>query len=66
MEEFSEQIMRPKPLISGHDLIALGLRPGPLFTEILTSVEDRQLEEELSSKEQALSWVKSKFLETRD
>ena len=66
LKEFSEQIMRPKPLISGHDLIALGLRPGPLFSEILTSIEDRQLEEELSSKEQALSWVKSQYLETGD
>ena len=36
--------IRPAPLISGDDLIALGYRPGPIFKEILKAVEDAQLD----------------------
>ena len=43
-----------KPLITGRDLIAAGYAPGPRFKEILTAVEDRQLEGTLRSKEEAL------------
>ncbi len=54
--------MRPKPLINGHDLIHLGLKPGPLFSEILGAGEDLQLEGNLSGKEEALDWVKEHYL----
>lgn len=57
----AEEEMRPLPLIRGGDLIALGLTPGPLFSEILRRVEDRQLGGELSSREQALEWVKHHY-----
>ena len=57
----AEEEMRPLPLIRGDDLIALGLTPGPLFSEILRRVEDRQLGGELSSREQALEWVKHHY-----
>lgn len=57
LEELSREAMRPPPLIRGHDLIALGFKPGPVFKEILTAVEDLQLEGGLSSKEEALQWV---------
>jgi poly(A) polymerase len=53
-----EQI-RPAPLITGHDLIAMGLLPGPGFRDILSAVEDAQLEGALASKEQALDFVRS-------
>ncbi len=36
--------MRPAPLVTGHDLIAAGYAPGPRFKEILSAVEDGQLE----------------------
>jgi poly(A) polymerase len=53
--------IRPEPLISGNDLIALGYQPGPLFREILSAVEDQQLEGKLASREAALEFVKSNF-----
>ncbi len=55
-----EQI-RPRPLITGDDLIALGYRPGPRFKEILAAVEDAQLEGVLADREEALGFVKSNF-----
>ena len=53
------QQIRPAPLITGNDLIAAGLRPGPKFKEVLTAVEDAQLEGAIASKDEALSLVKS-------
>lgn len=64
LEKFTQEAMRPEPLINGHDLIDLGLKPGPIFSEILGAVEDLQLEGKLSSKEEALEWVKGHHLTT--
>jgi poly(A) polymerase len=47
--------VRPVPLVSGGDLIKMGLTPGPLFREILDQVYDAQLEGRATSKEDALS-----------
>jgi poly(A) polymerase len=63
-EEFANEPIIPPPLVSGDDLIALGLKPGPRFGEILEAVETRQLEGALTSREEALKWVKNEFLVT--
>jgi poly(A) polymerase len=55
-----EQI-RPTALISGADLIELGYRPGPHFKEILSAVEDAQLEGRLQSRDDALGFVQKEF-----
>ena len=61
-EEFANEPLIPPPLIRGHDLIALGLKPGPRFKEILEAVQNGQLEGTLTSREEALGFVKQKFL----
>ena len=61
LEEFSREVMRPKPLINGHDLIEMGFQPGPLFSEILTGLEDLQLEGKITSREEAQGWVEEHF-----
>jgi hypothetical protein len=53
--------VRPKPLMNGGDLIAAGYAPGPLFKEILTAVEDAQLDGRLASREEALRFVQELF-----
>ena len=55
------ETMRPKPLLTGHDLIATGYTPGPRFKEILSAVEDSQLEGRLCSKEEAMEFVRREF-----
>ncbi len=55
------EAMRPKPLITGEDLIATGYAPGPRFKEILSAVEDGQLEGRLQSKESAMEFVRREF-----
>jgi poly(A) polymerase len=53
--------IRPEPLMSGDDLIAAGYPPGPRFKEILSLVEDAQLEGRLQSKDGAMEYVRRKF-----
>jgi poly(A) polymerase len=60
-EEFANEPIIPPPLVRGDDLIALGLKPGPKFGEILEAVETRQLEGVLKDREEALEWVKAEF-----
>jgi poly(A) polymerase len=55
----AEQI-RPTPLITGEDLIAAGYQPGPAFKELLTAVEDAQLDGSITTKEEALELVRDK------
>ena len=61
LAEIDEQALRPPPLLGGHDLIALGFAPGPLFKEILEAVEDEQLEGGISTREDAVAMVKERF-----
>ena len=56
-----EEEMRPRPLITGHDLIEMGLEPGPLFKEILGAVEDAQLEGTISSRDDALGLARARL-----
>jgi poly(A) polymerase len=60
-EEFAAEPLIPPPLITGRDLLALGLPPGPRFREILDAVEARQLEGTLRDREAALEWVRREF-----
>jgi poly(A) polymerase len=55
------EAIRPAPLVSGDDLIAAGYEPGPRFKEILSLVEDAQLEGRLQSKESAMEYVRDEF-----
>jgi poly(A) polymerase len=59
--EIPPEKMRPEPLVTGHDLIAAGHAPGPKFKEILSAVEDAQLEGQLPSREAALEFVRREF-----
>ena len=60
-DEFANEPIVPPPLVRGDDLIALGLKPGPKFGEILEAIETRQLEGNLRSREEALDWLKREY-----
>jgi poly(A) polymerase len=61
LEHTPEEQMRPAPLIKGGDLIEIGYRPGPEFKDILSAVEDAQLEGSLQTREEAVSFVLGNF-----
>ena len=52
--EMTEETVRPRPLLSGRDLIVAGYTPGPLFKQILTEVEDAQLERSVTTPEEVM------------
>jgi poly(A) polymerase len=53
--------IRP-PLLTGDDLIALGMRPGPALGELLTEIRERQLQDELKTKAEARKWAKTRII----
>jgi poly(A) polymerase len=55
------EAIRPEPLITGQDLIEAGYEPGPRFKEVLTAVEDAQLEGRLASRDAAMEYVRREF-----
>jgi poly(A) polymerase len=55
--EFSREPLIPDPLVTGHDLIMMGRRPGRGFKAILDAVQVLQLEGVLKSKDEAISWI---------
>jgi putative nucleotidyltransferase with HDIG domain len=59
--QMQEEEIRPEPLLRGTDLIEMGYIPGPIFAEILRQVEDAQLGGELTSRQEAVEWVKQKY-----
>lgn len=62
LEEKKEQKER---IITGHDLISLGLEPGPLFRKILEEIEDLRAQGEIKTKEEALTYIKKKYIQPR-
>ncbi len=62
---FCEQILRTTPpdrlnppvLITGNDLKKLGLKPGPAFKPLLDRVRAAQLDQQVTTKDQALAFV---------
>ncbi|SPE26701.1 Metal dependent phosphohydrolase [Candidatus Sulfopaludibacter sp. SbA3] len=61
LAEFSEEYLKPERLLTGADLIAMGHHPGPRFTQILSAVEDAQLEGRIRTPGEALAMVRSEF-----
>ena len=63
--KLSHEEVKPKPLITGHDLIDMGLKPGPVFKDILMKIEDEQLEGNLTTKEEAIEMVRSLLYQSK-
>ena len=60
-ESMPEETVRPRPLITGRELIAAGHVPGAGFKEMLRTVEDAQLEGAIGTAEEALRLVRERF-----
>ena len=56
-----EEAVRPRPLITGRELIAAGYRPAASFREMLRAVEDAQLEGAIGTAEEAMKLVRERF-----
>jgi len=56
--EFAAEPLIPPPLVTGRDLIRLGLTPGPQFKELLEAVQNEQLEGRILDREPALAYLR--------
>ena len=56
--EWTTEDLTPTPLLTGDDLMQLGLEPGPLFKDLLDAVREAQLDGIITTFEQALGFVK--------
>ncbi len=61
--EFAAAPLIPPPLVTGRDLIKLGLKPGPRFGEILDLIEIEQLEGRILDRERALDYLQGLAIE---
>lgn len=52
--------IRP-PLLTGHDLIALGMKPGAAMGALLAEIREKQLQEELRTKAEARKWARKQI-----
>ncbi len=56
--------LKPRPLLNGHDLIRLGVVPGPVLGQLAEEMYIAQLEGQLQTKDQAEQWVQ-KWMQKR-
>jgi poly(A) polymerase len=60
-ETMPEETVRPRPLVTGRELIAAGYEPGAGFRTMLRAIEDAQLEGTISTPAEALALVSERF-----
>jgi len=64
---FTEKgIVHPLPLITGHDVMALGFSSGPKVGEILNFFREKQVEGEIKTRDEALKILKGQFVKGSD
>jgi tRNA nucleotidyltransferase/poly(A) polymerase len=56
-----KESIHPPLLITGHDVMALGYRPGPTIGQILSFVREKQVEGEIKTREEALEILRERF-----
>ncbi|HEU5395518.1 MAG TPA: CCA tRNA nucleotidyltransferase [Verrucomicrobiae bacterium] len=64
VEQAAELKKKPEihpPLLTGNDLIELGMKPGPKMGALLEEIRDKQLAEELTSARAARTWAKKRL-----
>ena len=57
-QEYSSAPVVPPRLLNGHDLMTLGYPPGPSLGDLLTAVQDAQLEGTVTTREEAEAWLR--------
>ncbi|MDE0332275.1 MAG: CCA tRNA nucleotidyltransferase [Nitrospinae bacterium] len=61
LEEIHGESLRPPRLLDGHELMAMGYPPGPKLGEILSTIEDEQLEGRISTKKGARDFARRHY-----
>ena len=59
--ELPAEVIRPAPLVTGHDLLAVGFTPGRRLGAVLAEVAELQLEDQLQSQAAALAYARQRL-----
>lgn len=62
--EYESEPVLPPPLITGNDIIALGVLRGPLVGKFKKAAYDAQLDGKFDGRESALEWLKMQLKDT--
>ena len=63
ISRYLEHLMNQRHFISGKDLINLGFKPSPIFSQIMSDVFNLQLMGEIKDKLEAIKYVKEKYID---
>jgi poly(A) polymerase len=63
LREWTEADLNPPVVLTGHDLMRLGVQRGPVYKKLLDAVREAQLDGTVSTAKQALDLVKRLFKE---
>ncbi|MDZ8119730.1 CCA tRNA nucleotidyltransferase [Pontiella agarivorans] len=61
-EKMANEPILPKPLINGRDVMNLGIAEGRTVGRILKAVYNAQMEDQVRNREEALAWIREKYL----
>jgi tRNA nucleotidyltransferase (CCA-adding enzyme) len=61
VSEYITALRNIKPLLRGTDLMAMGYRPGPVFTSILTALRDARLDGKIATQSEARELIGKLF-----
>jgi poly(A) polymerase len=54
-------VAAPVPLLTGHDLLAMGMKSGPEMGALLREARELQLEEKLKTRDETLTWARQRL-----
>jgi tRNA nucleotidyltransferase/poly(A) polymerase len=60
-QELAGQPQIRPPLLTGEDLMALGMKPGPAMGALLKEIREKQLQDELQTPAAARDWAKARI-----
>lgn len=61
LKDYAHEELKPKPFINGHDLIALGMKPGPAMKPLLDELFELQLEGRFKDHSEALATARQRI-----
>ena len=65
LQHLDEEDLHPPRLLTGDDLLALGIAPGKVMGEILRVLDNAQLEGTIATREDAEKFIREKWIKSR-
>ena len=60
---FTQYYSRAKLLLTGDDLLEMGMKPGPVFQSVFKALRDAHIKGEIETREEEVALVRKQFLQ---